>query len=541
MKKISLNVDGLLDAINTYIRKADEEQEEGLAAEGYVAVGAAVAAMNKIEDAISEILNENTDELLKRLEKSPTIDHFIKEIWPGMQSEKELRDALEKILHDQFQSLMGECVQQFLIDADEALAVDGRITKPAQDFIESWSSQLADLMHLNTNKQIEKILLESQEKAMSIEQVADAIADSGIRAPGWRARRVAQTEVLRVESYAQLEYMRQDPSVEEKEWVHTGSHKNKPRDNHMAVNGQRVPVEEPFELKGADGIVYHPMLPRDIRLPASESINCHCRMQEIRSEKIMGMSVEERRALREKYMDEVDAEWEAAHAADRVDMIKSMKREDQIKYFGGKDGGRQRMALIDSGVISTDKELEKLYKTGGKGRRQRKSLQELAEDGIFTVSNSTLNHSTVGEFTSTGRLAKGGHSQSCIDILEASGKEYVIIKTYPNGVRVGNVPCHKMTTKNGITENMTNASGHPGKKNADIGQAWFPESWSDDDIRNAGTYVANRGLGTGNTKFGEYKGVRVGIFMDADGNPATIFPDNMKQPTPNGGIEGARD
>lgn len=515
MKKISLNVDGLLDAINTYIRKADEEQEERLAAEGYVAAGAAVAAMNKIEDAVSEILNENTDELLKRLEKASTIDHFIKEIWPGMQSEKELRDALEKILHDQFQSLMGECVQQFLVDADEALAVDGRITKPAQDFIEGWSSQLADLMHLNTNQQIEKILLDSQKKALSIQQTADAIAESGIRSPGYRARRVAQTEVLRVESYAQLEYMRQDPSVEEKEWVHTGGHKNKPRDNHVAVNGQRVPVEEPFELKGADGIVYHPMLPRDIRLPASESINCHCRMQEIRSEKIMGMSVEERRALREKYMDEVDAEWEAAHAADRVDMIKSMKREDQIKYFGGKDGGRQRMALIDSGVISTDKELEKLYKTGGRGRRQRKSLQELAEDGIFIIDDDVLEHSSGGTFIDaskqypTGRMSGGGHAQKAMENCDAKGIAYSVEKTFSNGVRIGNVPTSKLKIKQ---------SGN--------GQAWFPEDWDETKILIAGTAVANDGapLVDGYHKTGVYEGVAVRILMD-NGKVSTVCPD----------------
>ena len=47
------------------------------------------------------------------------------------------------------------------------------------------------------------------------------------------------------------------------------------------------------------------------------------------------MSVEECRALRKKYMNEVDAELDIAHAADKVDMIKSMKREDQIKYFSG--------------------------------------------------------------------------------------------------------------------------------------------------------------------------------------------------------------
>ena len=234
-----LKVDGLINAIDAYIKKADEDLEKQLAAEGFAAAGAAVAAINEIEDAVRDALEGHADRLLAKLEEADSIEAFLTEAWPGIKSEKELRDALEKILRQQFQSLMGECVQDFLVDADKALAIDRRITKPAQDFIESWSSQLAGLMHLNTNKQIEKILLDSQEKALSIEQVADAIGRSGIRSPGWRARRVAQTEVLRIESYAQLEYMRQDPSVEEKEWVHTGAHKNRPRENHVEMNGQR--------------------------------------------------------------------------------------------------------------------------------------------------------------------------------------------------------------------------------------------------------------------------------------------------------------
>ena len=162
------------------------------------------------------------------------------------------------------------------------------------------------------------------------------------------------------------------------------------------------------------------------------------------------------------------------------------------------------MTLIDSGLLSTDKELERLYKIDENGKRVRKSLQGLTEDDIFTVSDATLSHSTFEDYTSTNRLEKGGNSQVCIDILEASGTDYVVVKTYPNGVRIGNVPSHKKNTKNGITENMMSLSGHPGRVNADIEQAWFPENWNEDDIRNAGIYVANKGIGAGNTKFGEY-------------------------------------
>ncbi len=536
MARINLEVDGLLDAIDWYIKKADEDLEERLVTEGYAAVAAAVVAVNEIEDALTDALNAHTDDFLERLKSASSLNEFVTNIWPGVQSEKELRDAMEKLLHQQFESLMGECVQQFLIDADEALAIDKRLTKPAQDFIESWSGQLADLMHLNTNKEIERLLLESQEKARSIEQVADAIADSGIRSPGWRARRVAQTEVLRVESYAQLEYMRQDPSVEEKEWLHTGARKNKPRANHVAMNGKRVKVEEEFELDGADGKKHLPMCPRDICLPASETVNCHCIMRPIRNQEIMGMSVEERRALRKKNMDEVDAKWDIAHATDKVDMIKSMKREDQIKYFGGQDGGKQRMALIDSGVISTDKELERLYKIDADGKRVRKSLQELAEDGIFTVSDAALNHSTVGEFSGLrnprkpashkngGNMKSGGHSQANIDELNRRGIAYKVEKTYDNGVRIGGVENH----------------GEKAKRIDKTGQAWFPEDWDEDKVRAAGTFTANKpsfiqeffdenGNLSSRWLFTKYDGVTIGIIMDKNSKIGTIFPDELQR------------
>ena len=536
MARINLEVDGLLDAIDWYIKKADEDLEERLVTEGYAAVAAAVVAVNEIEDALTDALNAHTDDFLERLKSASSLNEFVTNIWPGVQSEKELRDAMEKLLHQQFESLMGECVQQFLVDADEALAIDKRLTKPAQDFIESWSGQLADLMHLNTKKEIEKILLESQEKARSIEQVADAIANSGIRSPGWRARRVAQTEVLRVESYAQLEYMRQDPSVEEKEWLHTGARKNKPRANHVAMNGKRVKVEEEFELDGADGKKHLPMCPRDICLPASETVNCHCIMRPIRNQEIMGMSVEERRALRKKYMDEVDAKWDIAHATDKVDMIKSMKREDQIEYFGGQDGGKQRMALIDSGVISTDKELERLYKIDADGKRVRKSLQELAEDGIFTVSDAALNHSTVGEFSGLrnprkpashkngGNMKSGGHSQANIDELNRRGIAYKVEKTYDNGVRIGGVENH----------------GEKAKRIDKTGQAWFPEDWDEDKVRAAGTFTANKpsfiqeffdenGNLSSRWLFTKYDGVTIGIIMDKNSKIGAIFPDELQR------------
>ena len=90
------------------------------------------------------------------------------------------------------------------------------------------------------------------------------------------------------------------------------------------------------------------------------------------------------------------------------------------------------------------------------------------------------------------------------------------MKTFANGVRVGNVDNHKKKNKR---------SG--------IGQAWFPKDWKAKDIRHAGNHVAslkgNRNAKDGTIVWGVWKGVRVGVIR-THGKIATIFPDNLKQP-----------
>ena len=89
---------------------------------------------------------------------------------------------------------------------------------------------------------------------------------------------------------------------------------------------------------------------------------------------------------------------------------------------------------------------------------------------------------------------------------------YNIVKTYPNGVRVGNVPDHYQKVKRTGTN-----------------QAWFPANWSPRDIRRAGEHVAglkkNRHIANGKIIWGVYKGVRVGVIR-THGKIATIFPDS---------------
>ena len=139
-----------------------------------------------------------------------------------------------------------------------------------------------------------------------------------------------------------------------------------------------------------------------------------------------------------------------------------------------------------------------------------------------SVSNFTLVHSDEGKYTKPSRkgdrlrLISGGHGQTGIEQLDKYGIKYNIVKTYPNGVRVGNIPDHKVSSK---------ARG--------TGQSWFPKSWTPKDIRRAGEQVAglkcNRHAPDGKKLYGTYKGVRV-VVIKTHGKIATVFPDSI-QPT----------
>lgn len=308
---MKLNVTPLLEAIEQYIAKADNDLEDQLNEEGYVEAGVAVSHMRAIEDGVTAAVENNVDEVLARLQSASGVDDFIENVWPEISNSDEMEKALYDLFYQQFDELLRRFTKQWIISADAELGevVDDRITRPAEAFIKGWSQQLADIMHLNTKDGIEKILLDAQEQNQTIDEVAQAIADSGIRECGYRSRRVAVTEVLRVEEYAHQEARIQNPSCYKKEWVHTGA--AHPRENHVAINGQQVFKREPFTLTGRNGGTYYPMCPRDTSLPAEESINCHCTTKDVVDQEILGMSLEDRVALREKYMNEVNAEYDA--------------------------------------------------------------------------------------------------------------------------------------------------------------------------------------------------------------------------------------
>lgn len=146
--------------------------------------------------------------------------------------------------------------------------------------------------------------------------------------------------------------------------------------------------------------------------------------------------------------------------------------------------------------------------TAGSGRKVSDFAAVHSNEGTFTREQIRVN----GKVKIRLRLRSGGHGQKGLELLDRYHIEYRIVKTYPNGVRVGYVPRHKSPLKQKGTA-----------------QSWFPKSWTEKDIRRAGEQIVglkcNRHSPNGVPVFGTYKGVRVGV-IKTNGKIATVFPDS---------------
>lgn len=308
--------DRLTKAIDAYIRKADNDLSDQLGKEGYAKPKKTLKYAENIEDEVADILTEETDYFVREAKASGSLEDFQKK-FPAVTAATPATAKLSKTFATQLKKFLPEYAAYYLKKTDKSLKLD-RVSKRTTAWIESWSDDLADLMKTTSKAQLESLLKKEINNGGNISQFCVDLINSGMEKEGkgeywtshYRARRVAVTEVLRAHSVAQQEAFMQSPAVEEKSWLHTGNYRNEPRQNHIDMSGQTVPKGQPFELIGEDGIVYHPMYPRDVSLPAGESINCHCIQQPVVSEDILGLPLSERQKLQQQAIDDMDDDWE---------------------------------------------------------------------------------------------------------------------------------------------------------------------------------------------------------------------------------------
>ena len=304
----------LIGAIDAYIAKKEDNLEDILNSEGYADAAETVKEVTKLEKKIAVALISETDMVKSALKESNNLGDFIMRVWPQIKENKVLKNTLAKILVEEYSTIIPELATSYIAAVDPAMKVTN-LTRKTTAWIHDWSVDLAEKMQLNSHSEIDRMLTAAFNEGMSIPAFTRELIESGLRNEHYKARRAALTELLRAHCYAQQEGYTQSPAVDEKMWMHTGAYRNTPRLNHVAMNGVRVPVNETFTLFGADGGIYHPMMPKDTSLPAGESINCHCIIQPVVSEKILGLPLEERQRMQAEIIAADDGAWEAEYDA----------------------------------------------------------------------------------------------------------------------------------------------------------------------------------------------------------------------------------
>ena len=128
-------------------------------------------------------------------------------------------------------------------------------------------------VNVTTNKQIlgvlQRILLDAQTDGLSIPQVRRLVTAEFQQLAGYRAERIARTEIVAASNHGALMAAESTNLELNKVWIATRD--DRTRDDHAEADGQTVMLKESFRV-GVDTLD----MPGDPNAPASNVINCRC-------------------------------------------------------------------------------------------------------------------------------------------------------------------------------------------------------------------------------------------------------------------------
>ncbi|MCU4667633.1 phage minor head protein [Bacillus paralicheniformis] len=293
--------DQLLNSLNVFIRKAEEDDEKSLVEviPDFPGLSKIPGYVQEYEKKVARLLRSQRKKFLNGLngfvskDSKETLEailvYFTQNLFAGDDFEEQFQELTEGFLQQTIEEL-ASVIMDSLDPEVPFKALSSRSIK----WIKSWSEELAEIMKLNTHEAVENILTEAIENGSSIQDIELTLRDLP-QFDRARARTTAITEVLAASSAAQQEAYSQSPAVIAKKWRHSGGKKNNPRENHMALDGTVIGVDEEFVIPGSGETCMHP---RDSKLSAKERVNCHCVLSPVVDNNILGLSAEEKEKIR---------------------------------------------------------------------------------------------------------------------------------------------------------------------------------------------------------------------------------------------------
>ncbi len=298
-------IDQLLKSLNAFIAKAEEDEEQLQdIVPNFPGLESLPAIIEDYEKAIAKLLRAQQKVILDALsafvskDDKQTLEAFLvflrNDIFAADEFAEQFGEETAKFLE-----LTIEDLTKLMMDSIDKDVPFELLSKKTTDWILSWSSDLADLMQLNTHEALEKELVQAIENGESIAEAEMRIKEL----PQFdrnRARATARTEILTASSQAHYESFKQSPAVTMKKWKHSGTKKIAPRATHVAMDGVAIPIDDYFYVDGEAG-----KYPRDPMFSAKNRVNCGCVIGPVVDETILGLSKEEKEAIRQQVLDEI--------------------------------------------------------------------------------------------------------------------------------------------------------------------------------------------------------------------------------------------
>lgn len=295
----------LYDVAQVILKASEDELRDILKKLGYANVDETMDAITDFEEVLATLLEDERTLFLKKVATGQSLSEAVAEIRANI-----LKDVLATKVAEEAESLLRPFVETVtnaymeILDSDVPL---GTLSDHTDDFLKEWSESLGKYLEETSHNKLDNLI------ASGIDDGIDMVSFSDIISANYtwsreRARRVAQTEVLTSHSYCQYEAYKQSPAVEGKKWKHSGGKGIDPRPAHVDLHGTVVGVDEKFTIASDTG-VYHALMPRDVTLPPSERLFCHCTMGPAVNNDILGLTAEEKLELRDKALED----WNSAY------------------------------------------------------------------------------------------------------------------------------------------------------------------------------------------------------------------------------------
>lgn len=149
----------LLKAIDAYLAKANNDLTDSLKTAGFVKPKDTVKEVESLEDEITEALEDEVTYYRKKASRAVDLK-ALKKIWPEIVEGDTADKTLAKLFAEDFEKNIPKLATAYIKQVDPQLTVS-TITARTTAWASDWSGKLAELMKLDTQTEIEKLLTDT--------------------------------------------------------------------------------------------------------------------------------------------------------------------------------------------------------------------------------------------------------------------------------------------------------------------------------------------------------------------------------------------